>query len=70
MADSSNIQKAISKINQASTNMLMENVLKKHNVKLSGENISREQKAQLRKLVADLQNSFSKLEKLQKIQKK
>ncbi|ART76599.1 hypothetical protein ACQCU1_21525 [Sutcliffiella horikoshii] len=70
MADSKDMQREISKLTQATTNMMLQNVLKKHNVKLSGDNFSKEQKAQLKKLVADIQDSFGKMEKLQKEEKK
>ncbi|WP_226681525.1 hypothetical protein [Sutcliffiella horikoshii] len=69
MADSKDMQREISKLTQATTNMMLQNVLKKHNVKLSGDKISKEQKAQLKKLVADIQDSFGKMEKLQKEEK-
>ncbi len=69
MADSKDMQREISKLTQATTNMMLQNVLKKNNVKLSGENFSKEQKAQLKKLVADIQDSFGKMEKLQKEEK-
>ncbi|WP_223699895.1 hypothetical protein [Sutcliffiella deserti] len=66
MEDSSNMQKKIAELSQTSTNMLLENILKKHNVKLSKEKLSSEQKAKLKKLVKDLQDSFQKLEKMNK----
>ncbi|MCG1020940.1 hypothetical protein [Sutcliffiella horikoshii] len=69
MADGNEMKRDISKLTQATTNMMLQNVLKKHNVKLSGKNFSKEQKAQLKKLVSDIQDSFGKLEKLQKEEK-
>ncbi|CAG9621663.1 hypothetical protein [Sutcliffiella rhizosphaerae] len=69
MAESKKLQSDISNLTQSTTNMMLQNVLKKHKVKLNGDNLSKDQKAQLRKLVADIQDSFGKLEKLQNEEK-
>jgi hypothetical protein len=66
MADSNDLQKQISELSQTSTNLLLENVLRKHNVKLSNKNLSREERAKIKKLVSDLQASFQKLQKQDK----
>lgn len=63
MANRDDIQNEISKITQSSTNLLLDNILKKHNVKLEKNNLTNEQKSQLKKLVQDLQGSFQKLQK-------
>lgn len=66
MVDRNNIQDEISKLTQTSTNLLLENLLRKHNVKMSNDNFTKEQKAQIKKLVQDLQESFQKLQKEEK----
>jgi len=66
MANREDIQNEISKLSQSSTNLLLDNILKKHNVKLEKGNLTSEQKSQLKKLVQDLQSSFQKLQKQEK----
>lgn len=66
MANRDEIQNEISKLTQSSANLLLDNILKKHNVKLEKNNLTNEQKSQLKKLVQDLQGSFQKLKKQEK----
>ncbi|WP_078380397.1 hypothetical protein [Sutcliffiella halmapala] len=66
MVDRNDMQDEISKLSQTSTNLLLDNLLRKHNVKLSNDNFTNEQKSQLKKLVLDLQESFQKLQKQEK----
>ncbi|MCA1319505.1 hypothetical protein LC085_06225 [Bacillus tianshenii] len=66
MAKRDDIQNEISKLTQSSTNLLVDNILKKHNVNLEKNNLTSEQKSQLKKLVQDLQGSFQKLQKQEK----
>ncbi|MGD6834003.1 hypothetical protein ACQCT5_17665 [Sutcliffiella halmapala] len=66
MANREDIQNEISKLSQSGTNLLLDNILKKHNVKLEKGNLTSEQKSQLKKLVQDLQSSFQKLQKQEK----
>jgi proteasome assembly chaperone (PAC2) family protein len=66
MVDRNNMQNEISKLSQTSTNLLLDNILKKHNVKLDRSSLSNEQRSQIKKLVQDLQESFQKLQKQEK----
>lgn len=66
MANNDDIQKEISKITQSSTNLLLDSILKKHDVKLSKTGLTRDQKSQIKKLVEDLQGSFQRLQNQEK----
>jgi proteasome assembly chaperone (PAC2) family protein len=66
MVDRNDMQNEISKLSQTSTNLLLDNILKKHNVKLDKSSLSNEQRSQIKKLVQDLQESFQKLQKQEK----
>lgn len=66
MANRDELQNEISKLTQSSANLLLDNILKKHKVKLEKNNLTNEQKSQLKKLVQDLQGSFQKLQKQEK----
>ncbi|MGM0835215.1 MAG: hypothetical protein ACQEV7_03595 [Bacillota bacterium] len=66
MVDRNDMQNEISKLSQTSTNLLLDNILKKHNVKLDKSSLSTEQRSQIKKLVQDLQESFQKLQKQEK----
>ncbi|MFE7062593.1 hypothetical protein ACFVAD_10600 [Sutcliffiella sp. NPDC057660] len=66
MVDRNDMQNEISKLSQTSTNLLLDNILKKHNVKFDKSSLSNEQRSQIKKLVQDLQESFQKLQKQEK----
>ncbi|WP_096154975.1 MULTISPECIES: hypothetical protein [Bacillus] len=57
------LQNELNKISESSTKMMVDNILRKHNVSLDKSKITAAQKKELKKLVNDVQQAFSKIQR-------
>ena len=57
------LQNELNKISESSTKMMVDNILRKHNVSLDKSKITDSQKKELKKLVNDIQQAFSKIQR-------
>ncbi|MGY3714491.1 hypothetical protein ACWE42_03080 [Sutcliffiella cohnii] len=63
-------QNEMNKVAESSANLLVDNILRKHNVKLDKNRLSASQKQHLRKLVKDLQATAERLQREYKKEEK
>ena len=57
------LQNELNKISESSTKMMVDNILRKHNVSLDKSKVTDAQKKELKKLVNDIQQAFSKIQR-------
>ncbi|MDX5475734.1 MAG: hypothetical protein LPK00_09400 [Bacillaceae bacterium] len=57
------LQNELNKISESSTKMMVDNILRKHNVSLDKSRVTDAQKKELKKLVNDIQQAFSKIQR-------